>query len=203
MVQMSRQPEPTWPFAPLQPLSYDLIMIDPGWTFRTRSDKGVTPKGAAGQYRVMTLDQIKALPVGHLAARDCVLWLWATHPMLREAFDVLDAWGFAYATSGVWVKRTVHGKLAFGTGYRLRCASEPFLIATHGAPRTARNIRTVVEGPLREHSRKPDEAYDAASRMYPDALRRADVFTRERRAGWDAFGDQADLFNEQKTKESA
>ena len=38
--------------------------------------------------------------------------------MLRSGFDVLDAWGFRFATSGVWVKRTIHNSLAFGTGYR-------------------------------------------------------------------------------------
>lgn len=181
-------------FAPLQPLSYGLIMADPPWRFATRSAKGVTRKGAGGQYATLSLDDIMDLPVRDLADRDCILWLWATHPMLPHAMAVMASWGFTFKTSGVWSKRTRHGKLAFGTGYCLRCASEPFLIGTVGRPRFAKNVRTVVEGPIREHSRKPDEAYAAAERLAPDAMRRADIFSRESRPGWDVWGDEAGKF---------
>ena len=74
-------------------------------------------------------------------------------------------------------------KLAFGTGYRLRCAGEPFLIATRGKPKTSRRVRNVIEGPRRQHSRKPEEAFAAAEAMMPDA-RRIEVFSRQPRPGW-------------------
>ena len=184
----------TWPFTDLRPFSYDLIMVDPPWCFETWSDAGKKVKAAEAHYETMGLPAIKALPVGHLAAADAVLWMWATHPMIDQQIDVVKAWGFRFVTSGVWVKRTSGGKLAFGTGYRLRSASEPFLIATNGNPATARTVRTVIEGPVREHSRKPDEAYSAAEALMPQA-RRADLFSREARAGWDAWGDEAGKFN--------
>jgi N6-adenosine-specific RNA methylase IME4 len=114
--------------------------------------------------------------------------------MVDQQLALLPRWGFRFVTSGVWVKRTKTGKLAFGTGYRLRCASEPFLIATNGEPTTARNIRTVIEGPLREHSRKPDEAYVEAEKMFPNVAR-ADLFSRKTRPGWDAWGDEAGKFD--------
>lgn len=182
-----------WPFAQLRPLSYQTIMVDPPWAFKARSQRGVTSRSAGGQYSTMSLEKIKGLPVGDLAGGDCLLWLWATHPMIREAIEVLDAWGFRFLTSGVWVKRTCGGKLAFGTGYRLRCASEPFMLGAMGKPSTTRAQRTVIEGPLREHSRKPDEAYAAAERLMPRAFR-ADLFARERRAGWDGWGDELEKF---------
>jgi len=116
--------------------------------------------------------------------------------MLPQAIETMDAWGFTYVTSGSWVKTTKHGKLAFGTGYVLRCASEPFLIGRLGSPRTAKNIRTVVMGPLREHSRKPDEAYCAAEKLAIDAIRRADIFSRETRLGWDTWGNEVGKFDE-------
>lgn len=172
---------------------YDLIMADPPWQFKTRSAKGVTKKGAGGQYDLMTLDDIKRMNVSSLAARDCVLWLWATNPMLPQAFDVMEAWGFTFKTAGHWVKRTKHGKLAFGTGYLLRCSGEPFLIGTRGKPKTSRSVRSVVEGPVREHSRKPDEAFVAAEMMIPDA-RRLELFSRQERIGWDVWGNQTDKF---------
>lgn len=147
-------------FLALRPAEgFDLIMVDPPWQFTARSAKGVTAKSAGGHYRCMSLGDIAALPVATLAARDCLLWLWATNPMLPEALSVMEAWGFTYKTGGHWVKRTRHGKLAFGTGYVLRCAGEPFLIGTIGRPRATRSVRSVIEGQLREHSRKPEEAF--------------------------------------------
>lgn len=186
-------------FDALRPLSYDLVMADPPWLFETYSDAG-KDKSADAHYDTMTLEDIKAMPVSHLGRGDCILWMWATHPMLPQALEVIRAWHFNYVTSGVWVKRSKHGKLAFRTGYRLRCASEPFLIATLGNPETAKNIRTVIEGevidgPRREHSRKPDEAYAVAETMFPKALRRLDMFSRQSRPGWDSWGNEAGKFD--------
>jgi N6-adenosine-specific RNA methylase IME4 len=186
----------TWPFGSLPPLAFDLIMIDPPWRHEMRSLKGYTKKGAAGQYRTMSLDEIAALPVAHLWRGDCVLWCWATHALIDQQIAIVRRWGFNFSTTGVWVKRTRRGKLAFGTGQRLRCASEPFIIATLGNPRTSKSIRTVIEGPVREHSRKPGEAYAIAERLFPAAVNRADIFSRQTRAGWIAFGDEAGKFDE-------
>jgi len=183
----------TWPFGDLKPFSFGLIMADPPWDFRTYSQAG-QKKGAASHYDVMSLAAIKALPVGHLAGKDCVLWLWATHPMLPQQIEVVAAWGFRFVTSGVWVKRTINGKLNFGTGYRLRCSSEPFLIATNGNPATARNVRTVIEGPIREHSRKPEEAFAAAEALVGDVAK-LELFSRQSRPGWSTWGDEAGKFD--------
>ncbi len=171
---------------------FDLIMADPPWSFDNFSGAGEA-KNAKAQYQCMTLADIQKMPVQILAAPDCVLWLWATNPMLPQAFAVLEAWGFTFKTAGHWVKRTRHGKLAFGTGYILRCAGEPFLIATRGEPRTTRSVRSVIEGPVREHSRKPDEAFTAAEQLIPHG-RRIQIFSRQQRPGWTAWGDQTDRF---------
>ena len=179
---------------PLPAKTYELIMADPPWTFKTRSSKGVTEKGAGCQYDLMTQSDIEQMPVADIAAKDCVLWLWATNPMLPQAFSVMEAWGFQFKTAGHWVKRTKHGKLAFGTGFILRCAGEPFLIGTRGKPKTTRVVRSVVEGPIREHSRKPDEAFVEAERLMPEA-KRIELFSRQARDGWDVWGNQSDKWN--------
>ena len=181
-------------FAALRPAGgFGLIMADPPWSFETYSKKGQA-KSAQAHYDCMTLKEIRALPVEALAGEHCVLWLWATSPMIREALDVCRVWGFAYKTMGVWVKRGASGKLAFGTGYRLRNAHEPFIIATRGAPVTARNVRSVVEGPAREHSRKPDEAFAAAEALAPGAAR-AELFSRQARPGWACWGAETGKFS--------
>ncbi len=170
---------------------YGLIMADPPWAFELRSEKG-EQKAAQAQYDCMDLDAIKAMQVGHHANKDCVLWLWATNPMLPQAFEVMAAWGFQFKTAGHWSKKTANGKQAFGTGYILRCAGEPFLIGTVGNPGTARNVRSVIEGPVREHSRKPDEAFSAAETLTNGPY--LELFSRQRRDGWDVWGNETTKF---------
>lgn len=113
--------------------------------------------------------------------------------MLRDAFKIVDAWGFQFKTAGHWVKTTKNGKLNFGTGYILRCAGEPFLIATRGAPKTTKSTRSVIMGRIREHSRKPEEAFAAAEQLMPHA-RRIEVFSRQKRPGWSNWGHEAAKF---------
>lgn len=188
-----------WVFNSLVPLTYGLIWADPAWLFKNYSEAG-EEKNARAQYDCMPTDEIAAMPVGHLAAQDCWLWLWATHPMINDALHVMNHWGFEFVTSGVWVKRSKDtpkrkGKLAFGTGYVLRCASEPFLIGKVGKPKSfSKSIRTVIEAPRRQHSRKPDEAYEVAETLFGN-VKRANLFTRQTRDGWDSWGNQSTLFD--------
>lgn len=172
--------------------AYDLIMADCAWLFRTWSEKGHA-KSAQAHYTCTPTADLSKIPVGHFAKPDCVLWMWATNPMLPQAFEVMERWCFTFKTAGHWVKRGESGKLAFGPGYILRCAGEPFLIGTMGAPKTSNSVRSVVEGPRREHSRKPEEAFAAAEMLVPNA-KRLDLFSRQERPGWDVFGDEVGKF---------
>jgi len=184
-------------FAALRPPGgFNLIMADPPWRFKVYSKETGLKKSPQNHYDCMTLDDIAVMPVETLAADDCVLWLWATNPMLPQAIDVLQRWGFEFKTAGTWSKRNpATNKPAFGTGYILRCASEPFLIGTRGNPKTSRTVRTLIEGKRREHSRKPDEAFDAAVQLMPEA-RRLELFSRQSRPGWATWGHEAAKFDE-------
>lgn len=181
-----------WPFGDLQPHTYDFIMSDFAWRFALRSSKGES-KSAQAQYRVMPLDEIKSLPVLDLCTANSLHWMWATNPMLDKAIDVMRAQGFEFKTAGTWLKTTVHGKVAFGTGYILRSSNEPFIIGTRGNPKTSKSVRSGFTGLAREHSRKPEEAYAAAERLMPKA-RRLELYSRTDRPGWDHFGDETGKF---------
>ncbi len=185
--------EPDWPFGDLAPMSYGMIMADPPWRFELYSERGEA-KSAQRHYRTMTTDDICRLPVGALAARDAVLLLWCTWPMLDAGRLVLDAWGFRYVSGGAWIKRGASGKLAFGTGYRLRSACEPWLLGISGNPATPRTHRNVIEGPRRRHSEKPVAAYRWAESYLP-AARRLELFSRTTRPGWDTWGDEVGKFD--------
>lgn len=172
---------------------FGIIMADPPWSFAQRSPKGAG-KSADSHYACAPLDWISRLPVAAVAAPHCLLWLWATNPCLPQALTVLERWGFTFKTAGHWVKRSPAGKMGFGTGYLLRCAGEPFLLGTRGSPKvTSRSVRSVIEGPRREHSRKPDEAYEAAESLMASTPR-LDLFSRQVRPGWVAWGDQVEMF---------
>lgn len=182
-------------FIALRPAGgFGLIMADPPWSYDMRSEKGYA-KSPEAHYRTMDLAAIKALPVELLAAPDCLLWLWALGPQLPQAMEVITAWGFTFKTGGHWAKVGTSGKQHFGTGYILRNAGEPFLIATRGAPKTTRASRSVIIAPVREHSRKPDEAFDAASQLMP-GVQRLELFSRQNRPGWTSWGDETGKFAE-------
>lgn len=182
--------------------SFDVAMVDPPWPFALYSDKGKA-KSPEAQYKTMPMDEIAALRVGDLLAPAGVLWLWCTWPLIWEQSLMIRRWGLEPRTGGAWAKRTPSGKLRWGTGYLLRSVCEPFIIATlpgsgwRGSS-TVNLIETVestlVDGVAREHSRKPEEAYRLIEALTPGA-RRADVFARQRRVGWSAWGNEVDRFD--------
>lgn len=172
---------------------YDFIMADPPWDFKNYSKVG-EEKNAKSQYDCMSLDDIKAMQVGALMQPNSLLWLWATNPMLPQALSVMDAWGFTFKTAGTWAKMTKKGNQHFGTGYVLRSACEPFLIGTIGKVETSRSVRSCIMAPVREHSRKPEKAFEQAERLMPNATR-LELFSRQERPRWDVFGNEVGKFN--------
>jgi N6-adenosine-specific RNA methylase IME4 len=182
----------TWPFLPFPALSYDVIIADPATRFETWGVAG-EGKSPQAQYDTMTWEELAALPVSQLARGDAILFLWACWPTLRQSMDLMDKWGFRYVTGGSWHKRTKHGKTNFGTGYRLRSATEPFLIGTLGNPMTAKNIRNIIDAAEIDsenfgHSRKPDDQYEMCELLCPRALKFIELFSRKSRDGWDHWG---------------
>lgn len=177
---------------------FSLVYADPPWTFITRSAKGRgrCPDGR-GHYGVMTLGDIKALPVGDICARNSVLALWATNPMLPEALDVMAAWGFGYRTKLTWAKRSSTGKhWQFGTGYWLRSSTEDLLIGVRGhwSPRN-RRTRSIFEAPVGRHSEKPDGVRGLIVDLVGD-VPRIELFARSTAPGWTAWGDQVGKLDE-------
>lgn len=179
---------------PFQPFSFGAILADPPWAFKLHSKKGET-KSAQSHYDCMSLDALKAVPVNHMAAPDCALIMWATWPMLPQAIDVLQAWGFEYKTGGDWAKQSATGKAwAFGTGYVLRSASEPYLIGTRGRPKVrSRSERGLIVAPVRQHSRKPDDMHRKVEALYAGPY--LELFGRQSRPGWTVWGNETAKFD--------
>ena len=179
-----------------------MIYADPPWTFATYSRKG-KGRSAEAYYDCMSLDDIKALPVADWAADDCVLLLWTTDPLLPTAFDVIRAWGFTYKTVGFyWAKLNkpapglIYDDASFftGLGFWTRANPELCLLATRGHPKRRRaDVRKLIVSPRREHSRKPDEAYERIEALCDGPY--LEMFARSSRPGWDRWGAESDRPN--------
>jgi N6-adenosine-specific RNA methylase IME4 len=166
---------------------YGAIYADPPWSFRNWSDKG-TGRNAISHYDCMDFAALASLPVRDLAAPDCVLFLWAVDPLLPRAFDLINAWGFEYKIVGFyWVKRNTKTQrddsFFTGLGYWTRANPEQCLLATRGTPRRqAKDVRRLVIGARREHSRKPDEVRERIERLVDGPY--LELFARETKSGW-------------------
>jgi N6-adenosine-specific RNA methylase IME4 len=172
---------------PLPEGPFRVIAVDPPWRYEGREDDHT--HRAANPYPSMTVEEIMAVPVASRAHEDCVLWLWTTHAFMRQSYDVMEAWGFAPKVIVTWVKDRM------GTGDYLRSQSEFCHLAVRGKPTlTLTNQTTVIHGPLREHSRKPDEFYALAEALCPGS--KLECFQRAPRPGWAGHGNELQRFSQ-------
>ena len=182
-------------------MKYGAILADPPWRFKTWSGPAL-PSRTADSYEIMSFDDIAALPVSNYAAEDCVLFCWVVWPSMPEALKVIEAWGFTYKTCAFcWNKGSTlplfpdDFKARMGLGYWTRANSEVCLLATRGKPkRQHADVRQIIQAPLREHSRKPDEVYGRIERLVDGPY--IELFARQRRTGWDSWGNEVGKFNE-------
>lgn len=184
-----------WPFGDLRMFGYGAILADPPWSYKMYSEKGKA-KSPEAHYQTMTDEELLSLPVHLLAQRDCLLMMWAVWPRLEFALHLMGAWGFRYITGGAWVKRTVNGKVRWGTGYTLRSGCEPFLVGRMGNPQgTSRSVLNVIDGLAREHSRKPPQMREMVEILTPRSFR-CELFAREPWPSNDTWGNEAFKFSD-------
>jgi len=163
-------------------MQYDLIYADPPW--RYSFSKSASRK-IENQYETMGIEDIEALEIP--AAKDCVLYLWATMPKLPEAMRVVSAWGFEYVTGACWDKEII------GMGYWFRGQHELLLVAKRGSPSPPlQSVRrsSVFRARRGRHSAKPECVAEYLESAHPDVAR-LEMFARRARPGWDVWGDQA------------
>ncbi|WP_330848384.1 MT-A70 family methyltransferase [Mycobacteroides abscessus] len=178
---------------PETPDGFRCVLADPPWRFGNRTS-GMSPEsGLRPRYATMSLDEICALPVASIVAEDAHLYLWVPSAMLPEGLKVMSAWGFRYITSITWMKTRLDGEPdGSGVGFYFRNATELLLFGVRGSLRTltaARSMTNVIAARRREHSRKPTEQYWFIEQASPGP--RLELFAREERAGWTAWGDEA------------
>lgn len=166
---------------------YGVIYADPEWRFEVFSRETGMDRAADNHYPTSTTDEICARPVGDIAADDCVLFLWATVPMLQDALKVMAAWLFDYKSHCIWKKDRI------GTGYWFRNQHELLLVGTKGqlpAPAMGTQFPSVIDAPVGKHSEKPDAFYELIEAYFP-TLPKIELNARRARSGWDRWGLEA------------
>lgn len=176
---------------------YRTILADPPWQMKLAGQYkggGRNEVPRVLPYPTMSLDAIKALPVGELSETGAHLWLWVTNQFLREGFEVMEAWGFTYLAPITWVKASgfgnyfVHRTEHILFGYKDRCE--------FNKARYLPNVYHWKRTTIGNHSRKPIDSYALIESISDEP--RLELFARPisplfpKIEGWDVFGDEVE-----------
>jgi N6-adenosine-specific RNA methylase IME4 len=168
---------------------FDVVSVDPPWPYEGES-KNVTSFDAIGRrvanpYPEMSIEDIKKIEMPLMD--DAVVLLWTTHKFLPDAFEILKEWGMDYKATLVWNKE----KIGMGAWFRMQC--EFCLVGIKGKPYWENTtFRDILNEPRREHSRKPDSFFEMIEKITMG--RRLEYFSREKRNGWEVFGNDINKF---------
>lgn len=157
---------------------YSVVVIDPPW----RYDNTATRGAAEDHYPTMSVAELTAIDIPANPAGSH-LYLWVTNGFIKEGFDLMDAWGFAYKTTLTWCKPQI------GMGNYFRNNTEHVLFGVAGSLPTLRNdVPTWFVADRTRHSAKPESFYDLVESCSPGPY--LEMFARRRRMGWGSWGNE-------------
>jgi N6-adenosine-specific RNA methylase IME4 len=164
---------------------YRTILIDPPWKqplvgrfYRRSKTATVLP------YETMSMQEILELPIQNISEPGTHIWLWTTNRLLHDAFHVIEAWGFKYLNTITWVKPSGVGAWFANTTQHLIFAYNKKCIFQKARYRPTHLFTSIPK----RHSEKPSQFYDLIESISIEP--RIELFARNRRDGWDAWGDQ-------------
>lgn len=172
---------------------YEIIYADPPWDYKGQTQHngkgGKDTGGAVKHYPCMKLRELKELNVPSICEDNSLLFLWTSSPHLNQAIELMEAWGFNYATVAfVWDKQKVN------PGFYTMSQCELVLVGKRGTipkPRGSRNTRQLHSELRGKHSAKPKAIRDKIVEMFPTQTK-VELFARENVEGWKAFGNEID-----------
>jgi N6-adenosine-specific RNA methylase IME4 len=174
---------------------YRTIVADPPWDYAGRQWNGFAGGKVKGEwgwnrpipYPSLSLEQIRALPVGELAEDAAHLYLWTTQRFLWDVPSVIEAWGFGGGILLTWCKKP----MGRGLGDAFTPTTEFVLFAHRGGLRPERRFgSTWFEGKRGRHSSKPESFLDIVEQVSPGPY--VELFRRGGdRLGWDSWGNES------------
>ena len=186
---------------------YQIIYCDPPWQQKGgrplsggyKKENGVqvfnplSNTSADLPYKTMTVEKIKNLPIKNISDKNCHLYIWVTNKYLMRVGEVINAWGFKYSTTLVWIKKPIGS----GMGGTYKVSTEYLIFATKGKLKTNKEIngtwfdvkREYVNG-YPSHSRKPDFFRKMITSVSTGD--KIELFARNKIDGWDTIGNDVD-----------
>ena len=163
---------------------YSCLIIDPPWPVKKIEREERSNQGLELAYPTMTLEEITKLPIPDLAdSNGCHVYLWVTHKFLPEGLRLFEKWGVKYQCVLTWIKPT--GMTPFSWMYN----TEHVLFGRIGSLYLLRNgVKLSFREPVVRHSRKPDIFYNIVRKVSPEP--RLELFAREKRLGFEAWGNE-------------
>lgn len=167
---------------------YQCILADPPWKYKNENCGGsglnIGKSGAKHKYSVMSIEDIKNLPISEIAMKDSCLFLWATTPLLPEAIEVMKAWKYQYKTSIYWRKI-----MSTGMGFWFRGQIEVCLFGIKGKIEAFHNSHlNFIQSRVSNHSEKPIELYEIINELNLNP--KIELFARNQYQGWDIWGEE-------------
>ena len=156
-------------------------------------DKSLNRGGAERHYKTTENSELCNIDVQSVCDDDCVIFMWATFPKIKEALELMSAWGFEYKTNAfTWVKKNkIKDSWFWGMGRWTRSNAEICLLGVKGKPkRIGMGVHSVIDAPVMKHSKKPDIVRDKIIELMGD-IPRLEMFARQCSEGRDVFGDEA------------
>ena len=170
---------------------YRIIYADPPWAYLWGKGKDGGHFAPEKHYSTMSTDEICALDIKRIAAKNCALLMWATMPCLPDAIKVMQAWGFHYKTCAfTWIKTKKDGSPLAGMGSYTKANAELCLLGMRGHLKSAdKTVRQVVMHPRMGHSVKPPIVRESIVKLFGD-VPRIELFARQYADGWDCWGNE-------------
>jgi len=164
-----------------QGLTFPTVYADPPWAYTN----AVSRAAAVNHYPTMSVDEICREPVRELAEKNAHLHLWTTNGFLRDAFEVMEAWGFEFKSCLIWVKDEI------GMGNYWRVSHEFLLLGVRDSLTFRdRTLPSWIKARRTDHSRKPSKVRELIERASPGPY--LELYGREElpNSAWTVYGNR-------------
>jgi len=171
-------------------MKYNVLYVDPPWSYRNKNTGGSMKSGSSAKYDVLTVEELCELPIRYVTEKDACLFLWVTVPLIPQGLQVMEAWGFKYKTSLFWRKI-----MSLGMGFWWRGQVECLFFGTRGNIKAFRTQKAnIIQSKALKHSEKPEEFRKLIDESITtiDNPKKLELFGTKKVEGWEVIGREVD-----------
>lgn len=175
---------------------YKIIYADPPWNFSSKQlqkENGKRFNSLEKVYHTEKTKDMKQWNIKSICDNDCAMFMWTTDAHIKEAIELMSAWGFNYVTVAfVWSKQSKNAKEVYTLGAWTLKNCELCLFGTRGQMlkyKKSNNVKQLVKAERTKHSKKPDIVYSLIEELFGD-VPRIELFARQQVEGWDCWGNE-------------